>query len=586
MRFVWIGGLALLTATAVIAEQAAPLSALARIPVKEITVFKDGHAFVVHEGSLPVDSAGNVQLDYLPTPVLGTFWPYSDTKDVRLSAVTASPRRVLVERTALTLRELIEANVGGRADIARSDGGGNLTDMLILGPPTRSSEELDATNPTEGESPLPVKADLILVKGPNGTLALPYSAIKDATFKADPKLKLAHEEYRHLLTLKLEWPGGRIGRTADVGMGYLQRGFRWIPGYRVAIDGKGNAALKLQATMLNELTDVKDVTANLVIGVPNFYFKETPDPIGLQDRLAQLSRYFQEGSQTAAGLSNAIMTQAARMGDFRGGGGMGGAAPRPPRDLGPEVAGSGRSEDLFVFTVRHVTLDKGQRMVIPVTDYALKYRDVYTLDIPFAAPPEVRANVSTEQQAEIARLLMAPKAEHQLRITNNSKHPLTTAPAMIVQGERVLGQGLMTYTSAGSDTDLTVTTATDIRVKKDEKEAGRIPNAATFQGSQYMRVNMAGTITLTNFKSEAVDMEVTRYVLGHAGPATNGGKAEMINWYEEGGTAVDNRPHWWSWYSWPHWWTRLNGVGRFTWNLKLDPGKSVDLGYTWHYFTQ
>lgn len=31
------------------AESAAPLSALAEMPVKEITVFKDGHAFVLHE---------------------------------------------------------------------------------------------------------------------------------------------------------------------------------------------------------------------------------------------------------------------------------------------------------------------------------------------------------------------------------------------------------------------------------------------------------------------------------------------------------------------------------------------------------
>jgi hypothetical protein len=53
--------------------RAAPLGTLAKMPVKEITVFKDGHAFVLHEGPLPTDGAGNVVLDYLPAPVLGTF---------------------------------------------------------------------------------------------------------------------------------------------------------------------------------------------------------------------------------------------------------------------------------------------------------------------------------------------------------------------------------------------------------------------------------------------------------------------------------------------------------------------------------
>src|ERR1700736_4930773 len=79
------------------ATPAAPLSALARMPVKEITVFKDGHAFVLHEGHMPTDAAGNVLMDHLPTPVIGTFWPYSADKNAKLTAVTAGRRRVLVE---------------------------------------------------------------------------------------------------------------------------------------------------------------------------------------------------------------------------------------------------------------------------------------------------------------------------------------------------------------------------------------------------------------------------------------------------------------------------------------------------------
>src|SRR5579859_5310063 len=44
------------------ADPAAPLSALAKMPVKEITVFKDGHAFVLHEGKMPTDAKGDVQM--------------------------------------------------------------------------------------------------------------------------------------------------------------------------------------------------------------------------------------------------------------------------------------------------------------------------------------------------------------------------------------------------------------------------------------------------------------------------------------------------------------------------------------------
>ena len=114
------------------------------------------------------------------------------------------------------------------------------------------------------------------------------------------------------------------------------------------------------------------------------------------------------------------------MGDYR-------AAPAPglPGELGPEIGEAGKSEDLFVFNVQHVTLKRGERMVLPIAEFTLPYKDVFTLDLPFGPPPEVRANLNNEQQRELARLFNAPKVMHKIRLTNNSKYPLTTAPALM-----------------------------------------------------------------------------------------------------------------------------------------------------------
>src|SRR3954464_6351802 len=115
--FPFVAAVALMFVPIAHAEPATPLTALARMPVKEITVFKDGHAFLLHSGKMPTDAKGNVALDALPQPVLGTFWPYSADKNAKLTAVTASVRKVKLERTALALRELIEANVGAQISI-------------------------------------------------------------------------------------------------------------------------------------------------------------------------------------------------------------------------------------------------------------------------------------------------------------------------------------------------------------------------------------------------------------------------------------------------------------------------------------
>jgi hypothetical protein len=577
-----IAGIVLAPSAQAAQEKAAPLGALARMPVKEITVFKDGHAFVLHEGRLPRDANGNVQMDYIPVPVIGTFWPYSADPNVKLTAVTASPRRVAVKRTALTVRELIEANSGAQVGIQETDGKGY--GAQIVGIPERSSAEQEETSPPNADEKLPQKADIVLLKTAEGIASVPLERIRTVTFKGEYNKTVVQEEFRNLLTLKLN--GGAAG-PASVGMLYLQKGVRWIPSYKVSIDGKGNAVVKLQATLINEMTDLQDVTANLVIGVPTFYFKETIDPIGAQQTMAQLSQYFQTDVRSGFAMSNALMTQAGRAGERGGfGGGAAGPAGQPP-DLGPEVAGSDKSEDLFVFSVKHVTLKKGERMVLPVTEFPLKYKDVYTLDIPFAPPRDIRANINTDQQAELARLMAQPKAMHKLRLSNKSTYPLTTAPALILSGDRLLAQGMMTYTPIGSDTDLAITTAVDIKVKKSEKEAARTPNAVEWQGNRYGRVDMAGTISLTNYRNQPVSIEVTRHVLGHADKADHDGQVTMLNQFEDDEFAAPmDYPYWWRWYSWPHWWYHFNGTGRFDWKVELPAGKSVDLGYTWHYFWQ
>jgi hypothetical protein len=572
--------------TAAAAEKAAPLSTFGKLPIKEITVFKDGHAFVAHEGEMPTDEHGNVVMDYLPAPVIGTFWPYSAEKRAKLTSVVASQKRVLVERTALSLRELLEANIGAEAIIAES--GANPYTATILGVPARSAEEQAATNPPNTGERLPERGNLILLQTAEGVKALAIDRIQDVTFKQAHNPAAASEEFRNLLTLKLDWGKAKPAKAANVGLFYLQKGVRWIPSYKVEIDGDGKAAVKLQATLLNELADLEDVSVNLVIGVPTFAFKDTMDPIALQQNLAQLSPYFRTDTGGRNGpfdsnFSNAIMSQQMQIpgnGEYRVAAGLGEGG-----SLGPEIGEAGKSEDLFVFNVQHVTLKRGERMVLPIAEFTLPYKDVFTLDLPFGPPPEVRANLNNEQQRELARLFNAPKVLHKIRLTNNSKYPLTTAPALIIRQGRVLAQGMMTYTSTGASVDLPITTAVDFQVKKSDVESKRTPDAMQENGNRYSRIDLAGKITVTSHRTGPTELEITRYVLGAADSAEADGKVEKMNVFENGDyLASGEYPYWWNWYGWPSWWNYFNGIGRITWKLTFDPDQSRELGYQWHYF--
>ncbi|MHC4130550.1 MAG: hypothetical protein ACYSSP_14410 [Planctomycetota bacterium] len=548
---------------------------LASMPIKEVTIFKDGHAFVLHEGSVKTTDNGNVILDYFPRPIIGTFWAYSNDPRAELSAVVSERQIISVKKTALNIRQMIEGNIGAKVQITE-DGPRKTYEATILHVPKRSTEEIRRTSaPGIGEM-LPEQGGIVLLKVAEGVKAVDINRIREVVFLSEPESEISSEEYRNIMTLKLDWKAGKSSETADIGMVYLQRGIRWIPSYHIEIDGEGNALVKLQATLVNELYDLEDVTTNLVIGVPSFAFKDVVDSISLQQTVAQLSSHFEQSSRSAYAFSNAIMTQ-------RGLERPVGSNMPGPVDLGPEVAGSLTNEDLYIFTVEHVTLKKGQRMVFPITEFKLKYKDVFVLDLPFAPPPEVRHRLNSEQQTQLARLFHAPKAIHKIRFTNDTKHPITTAPALILRDGRIIAQGMMTYTSVGAESDLELTTAVDISVDIVDRETERIPDAEQWHGSTYSRNNLAGEISLSNNKKTKVYLEVKRSVLGNIDSVSDDGEIEHLGWHE-GWLAAEGFPYWWNWHSWPYWWYHFNPAGQVTWELELEPSEKIDLEYTWHYF--
>ena len=560
-----------------------PTTTFPKLPIREITAFKDGHAVVAHEGELPTDAQGNVVMDYLPVPVIGTFWPYSTDPRARLTAVTAGQRLVTIDRTAITLRELLMGNVGSEVIVTEMGGGQYAGTIREI--PRRSGAELNATSASNMPERMTENGNVLLLETKEGLRTISIDRVQDVTFKGDHNNKTTIEEFRNLLTLKLDWGRSTPAKSAKVGLFYVQKGVRWIPSYRVEIDGKGKAVVKMQATLINELADLDDVSVNLVVGVPTFTFKDTIDPMALQQNLAQLSPYFQTDMGGRNGLfasqfSNALMSQAARSSEYvpTSGGATGG-------NLGPEIGDAGKTEDQFVYTVKHVTLRKGERMIVPVTEFTVPYRDVFALDIPVAPPQEIRASFGSDQQRDLARLLRGLKVMHEIRLTNSSAYPFTTAPALIIRDNRVLAQGMMTYTSIGATADLAVTAALDFQVNKSERESKRTPNALIENGNQYSRVDLAGKVSITSHRSDIAEIEVRRFVFGTVDSANQDARIEMINPLEDGDfQSGSGYPGWWGWYGWPYWWNYQNGVAQITWKVKVDAKQPFELNYEWHYF--
>ncbi|MBX3461654.1 MAG: hypothetical protein KF830_00645 [Planctomycetes bacterium] len=534
-----------------LAGQEAPRAGAGALPVREVTVFKDGHAYVVRTAPLSPDAGGRVVLENLPAPVLGTFWPFAT--EARLVAAKASRDTVTTRQAALDLRDVATANLGRDAVVVTADPQRERIRGRLLAVPQRA-----------GAAP-PAGAVLLLATG-DGTRALPFASIASIEVEGEFVSEVAVARDREQLELTVADP--KAGAT--VGVTYVQRGLRWIPAYRLDIDGAGKAAARLEATLINDLVDLDAATVHLVVGVPKFAFEGLVDPISLQQEAAAVAASTREASLLRQMMSNTLMTQTA---GFAGGA----AAPEPS----PAVEGAEANEDLFVFTVRDVTLRQGERLVLPIAAFELEYRDVYTLLLPFSPPLEVQQGLQGSQILELARELAAPKAMHVLRLRNTSTAPLTTAPALVLAKGRVLAQGRLRYAPVGRETDLEINVAIDIGVDVEAIERGR-QNEVVLADTAYRRVDLAGTVELRNHKRTPVEVEVRRRVLGLVDEVGQGGTQRQLDLAQLGDAA--DRPGWWGWWGWPHWWFRHNGFGEFRWAMRLEAGATARLESSWHYF--
>jgi hypothetical protein len=542
------------------------------LPIREVTVFKDGHAFVVREGELATDAAGNVVVDDLPQPVLGTFWPYADQARAKLTGVVAGRRSAAVERTALGVADLLRANVGAEATFQET--GGRTWSGKVLGLPERTAAEAAALA-QPGAPRAAAAADTVLVETVSGTLAVAVARIESVTFRGACRTTPRTEEPRDLLTLQLAWDGARAEK-ARVGLVYLQHGLRWIPSYRIDTDGAGRAKVRLQATLVNDLADLERAAVHLVVGVPKFDFRETLDPMALQAEGVEVARRAARSRMRDA-FSNGLQAQTLSYAESATV-----AAAGDPGALAAGVAGAGATEDLFVFDLADVSLRRGERMTVSVADFEVPYTDVYVADVPLVPPLEILGERQREpDEVERAVELMRPTAMHRLRLENTSSFPLTTAPAVVLRGGRLLGQGRTSYTPSGRRCDVSVTQAVALRVTREDVETKRTPAAERWNGNEYHRVDLAAKVVLANDGDRAFDVEVQRSVLGIVDAAERDGVVTPVHVGEDLTAAAALRSAGWGWLSPAAW---RNGVGRVTWKVRVEPGATVELPYRWHYF--
>jgi hypothetical protein len=538
-RFSALAAICLVLTTGTLGAAADSPGKLALI-TQRVIAFKDGYCLVIKKGTATTDEKGQLYLDEVPdAAVLGSFW--AAPEEGRLVNMVAGwkddEQRAEQELPCKETIELLLANVGKAAKIEMHDKAvlsGTIQEVLVertQSPAARPMWELLASRGATfatGAMPPPgarataaaedgatrtitaVAGNNFILRTDDGDVLLQAGLIRTLTIK-EMKTTLPQTITTSRRTKRLTFDFEKPKQKHTVNLMYFRPGVRWIPTYRVALDGKDaakpTAQIALQAEILNEAEDLADVPLDIVVGVPNFRFRLTPSPLVLESVLRNaLAESEPNLMGNSSQFSNAMYSQ--RSSEFRRGAARANADPNggQPIELPGELTAAG-AQDLFVYSLPKLTIGKGERGAVSIFNAAVPYKDIYTWDV-HVSRQDIEAAPSG---AGVASPLTLSKNEvwHQIELTNATNVPWTTGAALIMQGQQPLSQELLTYTSPKNEVRVPVTVSVDTRGAFDEKETGRELNAVSWAGNRYARIEKLARLHLCNNKPIGIDVEIT-----------------------------------------------------------------------------
>lgn len=580
----------LIAAASVMTAQAAdsPSDQL-NLTTDRVIVFKDGYYLALKSGTAVTNKDGEVHLLDVPdNAVLGSVWATSSKG--KLTAMVASRETVKqseeIAAPCLQTVEILQANVGANAKIIMHDKTIYQGDILrVLTEPTTtpptpgvtglmkafgpeasgvaalSSTLRFGTPPTTTVSG--VTASQFIVRTEEGDVLLPIAQVQTVTIKnmkAELKRTVTTSTNSKRLTMRFTEPN----KPVDIAFMYFQSGLRWIPTYRINLtedQGKQMANMDLQAEFLNEAEDLDNIPVDIVVGVPNFKFKDTPSPLTLEQTLRNVLQ------QAAPQLMNQAMSNSflARSGE-RMGPGMG--QPENPAFVLPPELGAVGTQDLFVYSLKKVKLLKGQRAAMPLLSSRVPYRDVYTWDVHLT-----RQDIETSNKGTTPQNISENRVWHQVVLTNNTGVPWTTGAALLMQGNQPLSQELLTYTSIGGEVRVPITISVDTQGTYREEETARKLNALGFEGHNYAQIDKTATLNLINRKPTPIEVEITFRTGGKADEASSDGKITLNS--HSASDWIDYRGF-----------SAVNNSSTVVWRSTIKPKETFAPTVKYHYFAR
>ena len=337
----------------------------------------------------------------------------------------------------------------------------------------------------------------------------------------------------------------------ELSMGYLEHGLGWTPSYLISLTDDTNAQITMQAVVTDDAEDLQNAQLFFVVGVPNFAYSNTISPMSLQQSLVDFMKDAErdyDRRKSFGALSNAINAQV-MMADEKE------AAPISLVNGVDEMASS-PEEDLFLYSRSNVTLAKGERATYNVFSGSVGYEHLYNWEVEDQPRVDAFGNVvNPNQNPQDGN--RADSIWHSIRLKNSTRFPWTSAPALVISGDKPISQDTLTYTQKGANSTLRITVATDIRASHEEREVARQPEINHRRGYNYDLVTVECKLKVKNYKSKAVHLAIGKTLRGKTEIQSDQGKTVQL------GEGIESD----------------NPRSRLSWEITLAPGQERVVTY-------
>ena len=518
----------------------------AALKTSSVAAFKNGLGFFIRQGTAHL-AGGQGRIPFVPEATLGSLWLAPNDSGTTIEELVAYRYKVPKEHSAASVEELLRINIGKTVTI-------NFNNKDYTGEVLGFSDGEKASPPPIPASsglvlPIPPASQsrLLLFKSEGKVLALNPTFVSFVWSAEMPNLLFKQDTEAKALRFTLKGAGD----TANLTMGYLQKGLGWTPSYLISLQDEKTARITMQAVLTNDVEDLTEADVFFVVGVPNFEFADKLSPMALQQTLAEFilsagRRDYDRANQ----FSNALMSQRAVVQNEAS------AAASFSATVG-ELEGA-PEEDLFLYTRPGVTLAKGERATYNIFATTAACEHIYEWEVTDNPRVDVYGNpLNTSYSNPPSDQKVINAVWHSLRLKNGSKFPWTSAPAIVISGTKPVSQDTLSYTPKGASTNLKLTIATDVRTDKKETEVDRQPRATTRSGSYYDAVTVEGTLKVKNYKSKDIALKIYRSLIGEVLTTTDNGKTEKL--------AEVIRS--------------MNPTSRITWDLVFKPGEEKIITY-------